>query len=170
MSLRSTLAVVACAVLLVVGAGCPSAAPPRHDEPRVRVQLVSEVHAIAAGQVFWVGLHQRIPPGWHTYWINPGDSGEPPRIEWTLPAGFTAGEIAWPFPERIPVGPAMTYGYSDEVVLPIPITAPASLTPGVEITLRGQASWLVCEKICIPEEAPIALSLPVTHGTPPLDP
>ena len=135
----------------------------------MRVELVSEVHAIAAGQVFWVALHQRIAPGWHTYWINPGDSGEPPRIEWALPAGFTAGEITWPFPEKIPVGPAMTYGYSREVVLPIPITAPASLTAGTEISLRGQASWLVCEKICIPEEAAIALTLPVTTGNPPLD-
>ena len=168
MSLRSTLAVLACAVLLV-GAESSSAAPAQHDEPRVRVELVSEVHAIAAGQVFWVALHQRIAPGWHTYWINPGDSGEPPRIEWALPAGFTAGEITWPFPEKIPVGPAMTYGYSREVVLPIPITAPASLTPGTEISLRGQASWLVCEKICIPEEAAIALTLPVTTGNPPLD-
>jgi len=64
------------------------------------------------GQTFWVGLHQRISPKWHAYWMNPGDSGEPPRIEWALPSGFTAGEIAWPFPERIPAGPAMTYGYS----------------------------------------------------------
>jgi len=167
MSLRGTLAVLACA-FLVVAAPKPSSAAP--EGPRVRVELLGEVGAITPGQTFWVALYQRITPGWHTYWVNPGDSGEPPRIEWALPSGFTAGEIAWPFPERIPVGPAMTYGYSDEVVLPIPITPPQGLTPGTRFTLRGQASWLVCEKTCIPEEAPITLTLPVTAGTPPPDP
>ena len=102
--------------------------------------------------------------------MNPGDSGEPPRIEWALPAGFTAGEIAWPPPERIAVGPAMSYGYSREVVLPIAVTAPPGLTPGERVTLRGQASWIVCEKTCIPEEAAVALTLPVTATTPALDP
>jgi thiol:disulfide interchange protein len=166
MSLRGTLAVLACAFLVMAGPEPSSAAP---EGPRVRVELVSEVGAIAPGQTFWVGLYQRLTPGWHTYWVNPGDSGEPPRIEWILPSGFTAGEIVWPVPEKIPVGPAMTYGYSHEVVLPIPITAPQGLTPGTRVTLRGQASWLVCEKTCIPEEAPIALTLPVTAGAPPPD-
>src|SRR5205807_2553517 len=124
----------------------------------------------APGQPFWVALYQRISPGWHTYWVNPGDSGEPPRVEWALPSGFTVGEIAWPLPQRIPVGAAMTYGYSGEVVLPIPVTPPAGLRPGDRVTLRGQASWLVCEKVCIPEEAPIALTLPVVRGTPAPDP
>ena len=133
--------------------------------PRVRVELLSEVESIAAGETFWVGLRQQIAPGWHTYWMNPGDSGEPARVDWTLPAGFTSGEIVWPSPERIPVGPAMSYGYSREVVLPIPVTAPRDLTPGARATLSGRASWLVCEKICIPEEAPVALTLPVAPGS-----
>jgi thiol:disulfide interchange protein/DsbC/DsbD-like thiol-disulfide interchange protein len=167
MSLRGTLAVLAC-VFLVVADPKPSSATP--EGPKVRVELVSEVGAIAPGQIFWVALYQRITPGWHTYWVNPGDSGEPPRIEWALPSGFTAGPIAWPFPERIAVGPAMTFGYSREVVLPIPITSPQGLTPGTRVTLRGQASWLVCEKTCIPEEAPITLTLPVRAGAPPPDP
>jgi thiol:disulfide interchange protein len=167
MSLRGTLAVLACAFLVVAGPKPSSAAP---ESPRVRVELLSEVGAITPGQTFWVALYQRITPGWHTYWVNPGDSGEPPRIEWALPSGFTAGEITWPFPEKIPIGPAMTFGYSHEVVLPIPITSPRGLTPGTRVTLRGQASWLVCEKTCIPEEAPITLTLPVTAGAPPPDP
>jgi thiol:disulfide interchange protein DsbD len=169
MSLRGTVAVLACAFLLA-GSPEPSIAASGPEAPRVRVELVSEVRAIAPGQTFWVALYQRIAPGWHTYWLNPGDSGEPPRIEWALPSGFTAGEITWPFPERIPVGPAMTYGYSGEIVLPIPVTAPAGLAPGAHVTLRGQASWLVCEKTCIPEEAPIALTFPVVGSAPPLDP
>jgi thiol:disulfide interchange protein len=134
--------------------------------PRVRVELLGEVDSIAAGEIFWIGLRQQIAPGWHTYWMNPGDSGEPPRIDWALPAGFTAGEIVWPSPERIRVGPAVSYGYSREVVLPIPVTAPRDLAAGSRVTLSGTASWLVCEKICIPEEAPLALTLPVGPSRP----
>jgi thiol:disulfide interchange protein len=169
MSLRSTLAVLVYALLI---AGCPvsSLAASGPDSPRVRVELVSEVVAIAPGETFWVALHQQIAPGWHTYWMNPGDSGEPPRIEWALPSGFTVGETTWPFPERIRVGPAMTYGYSGEVVLPMLVTSPADLLPGDRVILRGRASWLVCEKVCIPEEAPIALTLPVVRGAPAPDP
>src|SRR5262249_43304662 len=181
MSLRGTLVVLACVFLIlgVARASYGAASEPRGGAsepgggasgPRVRVDLLSEVASFTPGQTFWVGLHQRISPGWHTYWMNPGDSGEPPRIEWTLPSGFTAGEIAWPFPERIPAGPAMTYGYSGEVVLPIPVTAPSALGLGERVTLRGRASWLVCEQTCIPEEAPIALTLAVAHGAPARDP
>jgi thiol:disulfide interchange protein/DsbC/DsbD-like thiol-disulfide interchange protein len=154
------------AALLLAGGASVALAAADAPEPRVRVELVSEVSEIPAGRSFWIGLRQRIEPGWHTYWKNPGDSGEPPRIEWTPPPGFTLGGFAWPHPERIRVGPVMSYGYSGEVVLPIPVTAPRDLAPGTRVTLRGQASWLVCEKICIPEEAPVALTLPVTSGEP----
>jgi thiol:disulfide interchange protein/DsbC/DsbD-like thiol-disulfide interchange protein len=154
------------AALLLAGGASAALAAADAPEPRVRVELVSEVSEIPAGRSFWIGLRQRIEPGWHTYWKNPGDSGEPPRIEWAPAPGFTLGEFAWPHPERIRVGPAMSYGYSGEIVLPIPVTAPRDLAPGARVTLRGQASWLVCEKICIPEEAPVALTLPVTRGEP----
>ncbi len=127
---------------------------------------MSEVSQIAPGATFRVGLRQRIAPGWHTYWINPGDSGEPLSIAWILPPGFAAGAIEWPYPRRIPVGPAMSYGYEDEVILPIEISAPASLEPGSQVTLSGRASWLVCEKICLPEEATVRLTLPVGPATP----
>ena len=87
-------------------------------------------------------------------------------IEWQLPPGLSAGPVAWPHPHRIPVGPAMSFGYTDEVVLPVPITASAALAPGTSVTLGGQASWLVCEKICIPEEAPVSLTLAVGPASP----
>src|SRR5262245_26366246 len=167
MSLRGPLGALAYGHLALNWAR-PSHAGP--EPPRVQVELLSEITAVAPGQTFWIALRQQIAPGWHTYWINPGDSGEPPRIDWALPSGFTVGEITWPFPEKIPVGTAMTYGYSGEVALPIPVTASPGITPGTKITLRGHASWLVCEKACIPEEAPVALTLPVVAGVGPLDP
>ncbi|HEY7041075.1 MAG TPA: protein-disulfide reductase DsbD domain-containing protein, partial [Methylomirabilota bacterium] len=166
-------------VLLIVVAALPAAAaaPPRaanapdgrppDGSPKVAVSLISEPSAIEPGATMWVGLHQRIARGWHTYWINPGDSGEPPTIAWSLPAGFTAGPIVWPQPERLPQGPVMSYGYTGEVVLLARITAPPELPAGQPVTLRGRASWLVCEKICIPEEADVALTLPVAAAKPP---
>ncbi len=113
-----------------------------------------------------MGLRQRIAPGWHTYWTNPGDSGEPPTLDWALPAGWEAGPLVFPQPERMPVGPLMSYGYTGEVVLLTRLTAPAGLPPGAPVTLRGHAAWLVCEKICIPEEADVTLTLPVVAGKP----
>jgi thiol:disulfide interchange protein len=157
-------------VVLVLGIAVSShaAAPP---SPLVRVELLSEAQAVRPGETFWVALRQQIATGWHTYWgVNPGDAGEPTRIEWALPAGFTAGEIVWPYPSRLPVGIAMSYGYEREVVLPIPVTAPPEAAPGSTVTLRGQASWLVCEKTCIPEEAPVSLTLTVATDTPRVDP
>ena len=155
------LAGVAC-TLALLGERAFAAAP---AELRVRVDLVSEVRSVAPGATFWVGVRQRIAPGWHTYWTNPGDSGEPMTIDWQLPPGFSAGPVAWPHPQRLPVGPAMSFGYTDEVVLPVPITAPAELSAAA-VTLRGHASWLVCEKICIPEEAPVSLTVPVGPAAP----
>jgi len=158
------------AAALVAAGATAALAAPAPASPLVRVELLAETQSIAAGRTFWIALRQVITPGWHTYWMNPGDAGEPPRIEWTLPAGFTAGEIQWPPPERIAAGPAMSYGYSREVVLPIAVTAPPGLGPGARVTLRGQASWIVCEKTCVPEEAAIALTLPVTATMPAPDP
>ena len=157
------------AAALLVGflAGPALAAPPRAGSPlKVAVTLISEGASIEPGSPLWVGLRQRIAPGWHTYWLNPGDSGEAPSIEWSLPSGFGAEPIVWPQPERLPVGPAMSYGYTKEVVLLTRVTVPADARPGSRVTLRGRASWLVCEKICIPEEADVALTLPVAAGRP----
>ena len=139
-------------------------APP--GPPRVAVTLLGEGASIEPGASFWVGLRQRIAPGWHTYWTNPGDSGEPPVLDWDLPAGWQAGPLVFPQPERMPVGPLMSYGYTGEVVLLTRLTAPAGLAPGASVTLRGHAAWLVCEKICIPEEADVTLTLPVVAGKP----
>jgi thiol:disulfide interchange protein DsbD len=169
-AMRGVLVRLMLVTALAAGTAPASLAAAGAASPLVHVELLSEGQSIAPGQTFWLGLRQQITPGWHTYWINPGDSGEAPRVEWALPAGFTAGEIHWPHPERIPVGPAMSYGYSNAVVLPIPVTAPADLAPGGRVNLRGQASWVVCEKTCVPEEAPVELSLPVAAATPAPDP
>ncbi len=132
---------------------------------RVQVRLLSDVEAVAPGVPFTLALEQRIIPGWHTYWKNPGDSGLPTEIAWQLPEGATAGEILWPYPHRFDVGPITNYGYSDQVVLLNEITPPASLQAGEVFPVKAAVRWLVCEEICIPEETEVSLLLPV--GDPP---
>lgn len=127
----------------------------------VRAELVSEASAVKPGEPFWVALRQAIRPKWHTYWKNPGDSGLPTEIKWTLPAGAKADAIVWPTPEVINVGGVINYGFSDDVMLLMRITPPADLPVGGTLPLSAQAEWLVCDDVCIPEEGKFTLDLPV---------
>lgn len=131
------------------------------DTGHLKAELIAQTQAIAPGQTIQVALRQEIDKGWHTYWRNPGDSGEATKIGWTLPAGWRAGEFVWQPPEPQPAGPLVNYGYSGEVILPMTLTAPADATPGRSVTLRAAAAFLVCEEICIPEDALLELTLPV---------
>jgi len=133
-------------------------------------ELVSSTQGIAPGQTIHIALRQTIQKGWHTYWRNAGDSGEATRIAWTLPPGFAASDFTWPTPHRLPVGPLTNYGYENEVLLPVALTAPANAKPGSTITLKGAADFLVCADICVPESAALTLSLPVTASPAPADP
>jgi thiol:disulfide interchange protein DsbD len=104
-------------------------------------------------------------PGWHTYWKNPGDAGLPTRITWTLPGGFAAGPIEWPYPSRFSQGPVVSYGYEDEVLLLVRMTPAASLPTG-SIAIAGRADWLECREICLPGRQSLSLALPVSAERP----
>jgi len=147
----------------------PAAADPGPG-PHVSAELIADHAGVAPGQTIHLALRQQIQKHWHTYWKNSGDSGEPPRFAWTLPAGWTTGDIVWPTPKRLPVGPLMNYGYEGEVLLPIPLTAPAGARPGEAATLAAKVQILVCAEICVPEDKQVSLTLPVTAGPAPLDP
>ena len=123
--------------------------------------LIAETRNIVPGRPLQVALRQQIQPGWHTYWSNPGESGLPTTIEWSLPRDFRAGPIVWPTPERFTVGPVVGYGYENEVIFPVTIDVPVGLLPGSDVTISAHASWLACSDICIPEEAELGLSIPV---------
>lgn len=129
--------------------------------PRASVTLASDHAAIAPGQAFRLALRQRLAPGWHTYWINPGDAGAPPEVTLTLPEGAAAGPMRFPAPQRIPYGPLMNFGYEGEPAFVIPVSAPATLRPGETFTVTAEASWLVCEEVCIPETGAFRLDIPV---------
>jgi thiol:disulfide interchange protein DsbD len=128
--------------------------------PHVRAELIAERDAVVPGQPFTVGLRLQHIPHWHTYWRNPGDSGAATAIAWRLPEGFSAGEIQWPYPKRLPVGPLTNFGYEDRVLLITEIAAPAKLTTE-SVTIYARANWLVCSDVCIPESAELSLALPV---------
>jgi len=127
----------------------------------VKARLVSEMSAIAPGQSFWVALEFDIRDGWHTYWRNPGDSGQATKLTWQLPPGFKAGDIVWTTPHRFEIPPLVNYGYAKHAVHLVNITAPKDLPVGAPVVLSAKASWLVCSDVCIPEDASLQLKLPV---------
>jgi thiol:disulfide interchange protein DsbD len=136
----------------------------------VKAHLVSEVSAIAPGQSFWVALEFNIRDGWHTYWRNPGDSGQATTLKWQLPPGFTSGDIVWATPHRFEIPPLVNYGYAKHAVHLVNITAPSDLKAGTPIVLSAKASWLVCSDVCIPEDADLQLKLPVSTPSGAVDP
>src|SRR6185503_16255482 len=165
--MKRLLLALALLVAPVFGAAAPLAAQEIDRAPKVNARLVAEGEAAPGGSV-WVALEEKIRPSWHTYWINPGDAGDPTSIDWTLPAGWKAGDIVWPYPKRLPVGPLMDYGYENKVWLLSPIAVPANAKPGTTVTLKAAAHWLVCQQVCIPEDA--VLEVPVKVGAGGADP
>jgi len=137
--------------------------------PYVQAELVAHApEGVGPGQPLWLGLSITHQPEWHTYWKNPGDSGLPTQLEWQLPEGMDAGEIAWPVPHKIRIGSLANYGYEGQVLLPVPVTVSGAFAPGPlakEVTVQLQASWLVCRKECIPEEGHFTLQLPLRSTT-----
>jgi len=158
-------AVLATAALLLLQAA--SANPVSTDN--VTARLVAERAGVAPGEPVDLALILDIRPGWHTYWRNPGDSGEPTRIDWRLPEGVTAGPIRWTYPELIRVGPLANYGYSGRAVHLVELKTPKDWPAGAPLEVIAEASWLVCEEHCIPERAELRLSLPTTNRPAPPD-
>ncbi len=112
------------------------------------------------------GLYFKLEPGWHIYWENAGDAGEPPSIDWTLPKGVTAGPLQFPAPTRLPVGPLMDYGYESDVLLPFRLHVAPQARPGPAV-LDAKVSWLVCSSVCIPGHAELQLTRNVVRGSGP---
>src|SRR5579875_2992292 len=133
----------ATAQIVEVGNGGPGPFKAQH----LTAELVTLAPQIAPGGTMQVGLLLTIEEQWHVYWINAGDSGEPPKIVWTLPKGITAGPMQFPAPERLPLGPLMDFGYEDHVAFPVLLTAAPTLKPG-KVHLDARVSWLVCANVC----------------------
>ncbi len=135
--------------------------------PHVRAELMAYApDGVQLGKPLWVGLQIQHQPGWHTYWKNPGDSGLPTQLNWTLPVGSTAGLTQWPTPQKIAVAQLANYGYEGIVMLAAPVAVSESFqSPSGEFVINLKAQWLVCKTECIPEEGEFTLKIPVRSST-----
>lgn len=136
----------------------------------LQVELVAQYAALQPGTRARIGLRLRHAPHWHSYWVNPGDSGLPTRLAWNLPAGWQAGDIDWPLPRRFAVGALQNFGYEGELVLPLQVSVPADARPGTTVPLAVTVKWLACREECIPGKSELALALPVGAQTPAANP
>jgi thiol:disulfide interchange protein DsbD len=150
--LRSALLALLATPLLAL------AAPPQAATEHVQARLVASQAAVAPGQRFTVALEQDIKAHWHTYWLNPGDSGQATSIDWQ---GAQAGPIQWPTPSIQAIGPIVNYGYEGKPALLVDVTVPADAKPGARFQPTAEVRWLVCKDVCIPEQVTLGLDLPV---------
>jgi thiol:disulfide interchange protein DsbD len=170
---RSAVRSLLASLLLLIGpslAGLSLAQPVQSADdpsPHSEATLVSDAAPIAPGEPFTVALRLAMEDGWHSYWKNPGDSGQPTSIDWSLPDGFTAGPVQWPYPHPIEASTFTSYGYSGEVRLLTTVTPPEDLTPGTRVTLEAKARWLICADICLPAHSDVSLTVPVADAPSP---
>ena len=156
--MRTFLSGIAAAFLLAQSALAASGNTVSTDN--VKARLVSESGAIAPGETITVALELDIRDGWHTYWRNPGDSGQATRLKWNLPADFKASDIQWAAPHRFDIPPLVNLGYAKHAMHLVQITAPQNLHAGARVELSAKANWLVCADLCIPESGDLQLTLP----------
>src|SRR5206468_2203345 len=118
-------------------------------------ELIAEGAAPPGGEVE-LAIHMRTAPGWHGYWLNPGDAGLPMDVQWQLPPGFSAGPLRYPVPTRLTVAGLMNYVYERDYAVLVRLKVPAGAAGTIPI--RADARWLACtDKICVPEHGQLSL-------------
>jgi thiol:disulfide interchange protein DsbD len=156
--------------MVAVLAGAVAAQEPDTPARPLQVELVAGHAALRPGEVARIGVRLRHAPHWHSYWINPGDSGLPTRLAWTLPQGYAAGGVDWPLPQRFAVGHLQNFGYEGEIVLPLSLSVPADAKPGSRVRLATTVKWLACREECIPGKDELELELPIATDAGAIDP
>ncbi|MFZ0338126.1 MAG: thioredoxin family protein [Terracidiphilus sp.] len=153
-------------LVVLLAAALPAfAASNSADVAHLHVQLVFPNQNLNAGTSVNAGLYFKLESGWHVYWMNAGDSGEPPHIQWTLPQGISATPLQFPAPQRLPLGPLMDFGYENEVLFPFTLDVAKTAKPG-PATLHAKVDWLVCREVCIPGKVELDQNVNVVSGTP----
>ncbi len=160
-ALFALLTAGASAQLKELGDGGPGPMKAAH----LTAEMQSLSPSVSPGGSVMAGLVITLDDKWHVYWINAGDSGNPPTIAWTLPDGVTADPMQFPAPSRLPLGPLMDFGYEDEVAFPVLIHVAPTVKPG-PIHLDARITWLVCREVCIPGKAQMGIDLNVAPGSP----
>jgi len=131
--------------------------------PQVRAELVAHApDGVQTGKTFWLGLQLQHTREWHTYWRNPGDSGLPTQLEFTLPPGLEVGPVIWPLPKKLSAGTLTNYGFDGDALLAVAVQVTSAYRAPIngQLPVQLHANWLVCRLECIPQEADLALQLP----------
>jgi thiol:disulfide interchange protein len=158
-------AIFAVLIRLLINGGAESCFAAPVKRPHVDVELYAENQTAQPGKATVVGVYFQLEEGWHVYWVNAGDSGQAPKIQWNLPVGISAEQIQWPTPRRIEVPPLMDYGYDGSVLLPVNLNVAPNYA-SKEISAVARVRWLVCQESCIPGEASLDLHLPMSAAPP----
>lgn len=151
------------------GVGRPARAESNVDDaPKCNVVLYGSYDAVQPGKAFDLGLQFQLAPGWHIYWKNSGDSGQPPRVTWKAPEGFGFGDLRYPIPKRhVAGGNIVTNIHEGEPVLLAEVTPPAELS-GDTATIAADVRYLICNETCLIESAQVHVDLRVaSEGAPP---
>jgi thiol:disulfide interchange protein DsbD len=135
----------------------------QNNERNANLKIFASQSAVKKGGEIDIAIQQNIRDGWHTYWYNAGDSGEPTSIQWDLPENVTISDIQFPTPKKIFYDPLVNFGYEGTPIYLQTITVDDDFE-GDEVVLNGQAFWLVCEEICIPEEQSVSITIPVNNN------
>lgn len=143
---------------------------PLAAQAHVKASLVAADTSVQPGKSTTVALRLEHELRWHSYWINAG-TGYATSLEWELPDAWKAGDIQWPTPNLIKDshGNVTGHGYDGVVYLPVELTVPADAKPGEDVMLAAEAKWLMCADVCIPGQAALSLTLPVSAEMPPPD-
>jgi DsbC/DsbD-like thiol-disulfide interchange protein len=138
--------------------------------PHGTLELIAANRALTSGHTVDVGLRFQLETGWHIYWINPGDSGEPLRVEWQLPTGLAAGTILWPTPRRLESSTIVDYGYEGAVLLIVPLRVSTEFAEQQTARIGADVKVLVCSQaMCVPGKAQLSLTLPTETQAPVAD-
>jgi DsbC/DsbD-like thiol-disulfide interchange protein/cytochrome c biogenesis protein CcdA len=136
------------------------------EAPLVTVRAAT-AGPVRPGNAIDVAWTIAIAPGWHVYWENPGDSGLPPQVQWTLPAGWRAERLQFPVPQRHDEAGLVSFIYEHQVVLFSRLQIPADARPGRQ-TLAAKVTWLVCKESCLPGQAVVTVDVEVDPSAPDL--
>src|SRR4051812_9202734 len=132
--------------------------------PQTQVTLVSDQSAAKPGSEVWIGIHFELEPGWHIYWVNPGDSGEPAKVQWNLSPGWSAGPIEWPAPHRMTNPAGVDYGYEGEPTLLTRVKIGSQTKAGSLNYLVANLRWLVCREMCVSQKGTAKTSIQVANA------
>lgn len=141
-------------VFLVVALGI-------HAETATTVELWTDQAVAKPGSRVFAAVRLQMAEGWHVYWRHPGDEvGMRTRVDWTLPAGVTAGAIQWPVPDKTTEKEFDTLTYSGTTLLLVPIEIPSAHPPG-SLTLKAKVRWLECREECVPGSAMVETTVTI---------